>query len=506
MSRGTRALQFLVWLGAGLTLGVYATRAARLIAYPFDWSPDEGLLLDYARRLLEAPGSLYPRAIGPFPCIYTPLVPLLLTPLVAAASAPLALARVLVLGCLALTLASVTWLVARRGGLALGLAGAALVVAPLDLSYWLALVRVDGPMLALWLLAAIPLLPDRLAPGADRLSRGRLASGSLLLILAVLAKPTAVLHGAPLVLGWFVVDRRSAWRLTAAVTALGLATLALLQGLSGGGFLFGLGLYAAHPHDLSWVRVWTLDYAARTWPVLLIALSSLWLALRSSRSAPRDGSWLLILGGLMAVPALAKLGAYWNYLLPLHVAVVVLGSRMAAQASAGAAPAGRRPLLAAGFALVAVALATTQRFPTPTRQDAATSAAFVDFVTTTAREHPGPLLLLRSDYASWLVGQPVAMSATDFRALASSRTPGVERILDELRAARYRLVTGPAVFLPLGDPFPPELLQRYELLGSCDIAYFFGREQTLLFAPADLRLAFQPPPGARCRPVSALPR
>ena len=37
---------------------VFARGAAALLAYPWDWAPDEGLALDYARRVLDAPATL----------------------------------------------------------------------------------------------------------------------------------------------------------------------------------------------------------------------------------------------------------------------------------------------------------------------------------------------------------------------------------------------------------------------------------------------------------------
>src|SRR5678815_5055098 len=116
-------------------------------------------------------------------------------------------------------------------------------MAPRDFSVWLLLVRVDGLMIALWLGAAVALLPRSLEPGSDALSTRRLSWGAALLLAAVLAKPTAAVHGAPLVLGWFLVDRRSAWRLSAVMLVAGLAALAILQLATSGGFLWTMRLW-----------------------------------------------------------------------------------------------------------------------------------------------------------------------------------------------------------------------------------------------------------------------
>ena len=40
---------------------LFARCAAQLVAYPWDWSPDEGLYLDWGRRLVTDPASLYAR-------------------------------------------------------------------------------------------------------------------------------------------------------------------------------------------------------------------------------------------------------------------------------------------------------------------------------------------------------------------------------------------------------------------------------------------------------------
>ena len=209
--------------GALFVLAVYVSRARALVRYPWDWSPDEALHLDYARRLLEAPGTLYGHSVVPFPSFYGPLLPLLLSPFVER-EAPLAAARLLNLGWALLAASAVAVLVRRRGGWPWAAAAFALLLAPLDLSFWLMLLRVDAPLLALWLWAAVVLLPDSLAPGAAVLPWRRAVGGSLLLLAAVLVKPTAILHGAPLVLGWLLVDRRSALRLAATLGALGGAT------------------------------------------------------------------------------------------------------------------------------------------------------------------------------------------------------------------------------------------------------------------------------------------
>jgi len=78
-----------------LVIVAYALRASGLIRYPWDWSPDEGLFLGWARLLLEAPTRLYQRSVVPLPESYGPVFPALLAPIVHAFPRPLAAARML---------------------------------------------------------------------------------------------------------------------------------------------------------------------------------------------------------------------------------------------------------------------------------------------------------------------------------------------------------------------------------------------------------------------------
>ena len=160
-ARGARAAGVLTGLSLAaslVVLGLYAAHVLVLVRYPFDWSPDEGLSLDYARRLLEAPATLYARSVTPFPSAYGPLLPAVLAPVVWLAGEPLAPARLLALGWTALGALAVFLLVRPVASPALALASCALALAPFDLTFWHVLVRVDGLMVALWLLAAVPLL------------------------------------------------------------------------------------------------------------------------------------------------------------------------------------------------------------------------------------------------------------------------------------------------------------------------------------------------------------
>ena len=397
MSRKTS--DALAVLAAFVVFGAVGHSAGALLAYPWDWSPDEGLALDYARRLVEAPRTLYGRELIPFPAAYTPLLPLLLAPLVGLSEVPLLPARLLALAWTAAAATGLFLLVRRRSGPALALVAAAIVLAPQDFSVWFLLVRVDGLMVALWLGAAAALIPARVERGADTLSSARLWAGSVLLLASVLTKPTAVVHGAPLVLGWFLVDRRSAWRLTGTVLAGGIASLAALQIATDGGFLWTMRLWATHPRQAGLFEWIVTEFVAMHGMLLaLVVVAIVWASKR--REEPfRDGAWLLVLGGLAIVPALGKGGAAINYLIPLYCALVALACRLWPPAPHLAV------LLPAALGLALLA----RPFPLPTSADSATSAAFYSFV----RDRGRPILATRPDYAYFVVRQPVEVEGNE---------------------------------------------------------------------------------------------
>jgi hypothetical protein len=484
-----RAADALAIVAAFVVLGSCARTASVLVGYSWDWAPDEGLALDYARRVVEAPGTLYGRDLIPFPAAYTPLLPLLLAPVVRFTDDPLAGARALAVAWTAAAALGVFLLVRRRSGVALGLVGVALMLAPRDFSMWFLLVRVDGLMIALWLGAAVVLLPARLEPGTEELSGARLWTGTALLLASVLTKPTAIIHGAPLVLGWFMVSRRSAWRLTGAMLAGGLAALALLQLATRGGFLWTMRLWGVHPwHPGLLARLVSMFVTAHG-PVLLLGVMAIALAWRRKERPLRDGAWLLVLGGLAVVPMLGKGGAWTNYLLPLYVALVTLACRLWP---------GTPPLAVLVPAVLGLAL-LARPFPLPTPADAETSTAFYSFV----RDRGRPILATRPDYAYFLVRQPVEAEGSGLPYLVAARVPGTEQLLERVRRRHYRLIVALPYFWPNEPAFETALSEGYEIAGTCTLGFFYGQSEFVLLVPRGDGVRLTPSPGARCRSFAA---
>jgi 4-amino-4-deoxy-L-arabinose transferase-like glycosyltransferase len=490
-----RALDALALLAALAALVVYAAGALELVRYPWDWAPDEGLTLDYARRLVHAPATLFSRSVVPVPIGYPPLLAALLVPFVEGSARPLLGARLLACAWTGVLVASVYVLVRRAGSGRAALLAAALVLAPVDLSFWYLIVRPDGLMIALWLLSAAVLLPERLARGGGHLSWPRALAGGMVLLAAVAAKPTAALHGAPLALGWLLVDRRSAARLISVLLAGGIAVLAVLQVASDGGFFHVLRLWGLHVRQPGLASLILALFAKLAGVALVFALAGAWAGLRPGRAVP-DPALLLVAGGLLALPALSKVGAWWNYLLPAFCAFIVLGGRGWAAAKASS-PRVERLGAAAGVALVA-ALLLTRSFPVPRAEDETTAAAFYAHL----KGRGAPILAIWPEYAYFVLGQPVEMEGSGFPYLAAARAAGIETLLGRLRAGAYRTISLVTHLWP-NDPEFERALSGYRPQGVCELGYFYGRIRFVLLVPAGDPAVFAPPAGARCQGFAA---
>ena len=471
-------------------LAMFVAPAISLLGYRWDWSPDEGLTLDYGRRVLEAPGTLYAKSAVPFPSAWGPVLPVVVAPAVAT-TAPLFAARVIAMAWTAATAAGVFVLVRRQGQWPAALAASALALADLDLAFFHLILRPDGLLVTLWTWAAVALLPLRLERGADRLSTSRLVAGSVLLLVAVLVKAAAAVHGAPLALGWLLVDRRSAFRLLATLAAGGGAAVALLQWATDGGFLWVSGLWGHHDF-VPGQTAFLLGYVAlRAWPLLLLALVGFLLARRAGAAPERDSGLLLALGALLILPALGKFGASWNYLLPFLAALAVLAGRFFARVGAST---GVGALLLSG---VALGTAATSRFPLPSAEDERTARSFYAMVTSITARAQAPILALRPELAYFLVGQPTEAEGSGFESLVAHDVAGTRSVLEGVRARRYGLVVVMWNF-PSTEEWVTALGAGYERIAVCSLGYYFGRFDARIFSRADLAVRVRPPEDSRC--------
>lgn len=488
---------FAAALSGAASLLMFLAVGVRLWAYPWDWSPDEGLALDYARRLMTGAPALYGSTAVPFPDFYGPVLPALLAPAVAWSDAPLASARLIALLWCGAIAALVAVVVRRAGSPALALLAAGLALAPLRLTVFLLLVRWDGPLMALWLAAAAALLPASLEPGADRLGGRRAALGGAAILLGVLTKPTAVLLGAPLVLGWARVDPPGFRRLATRLTIAGGLLFGLMLLATDGGYAWSLSSWRAHRSvggQLLRVLSFTLYYS---WAVQLFAIGGIVACRRRGVAVLAESSWLLWLGAACVIPLLSKAGAAANSLLPLVVATAILGARLWAQALANGRRARFGPVLGAVCCL-ALGLTTGPRLPD--RADEITSRFFYDLVLELSRDRQRPLLATTPDYAYFLAGQPVEVHGSALPDLERAGTPGIGRILARLEQARYGVVVIVAQYWPENPRYSQALQANYQLLGSCSLGHYYGVFYRYhIFAPGPAP-ALVAPEGARCEP------
>jgi hypothetical protein len=471
-----RALRIAAVLLCAAVLARFAVGCARIAAYPWDWDPGEGMFIDYAVRVLHAPRTLYPAdTVVPYPLVYTPLLPAVLAPVVAIWGAALPAARLVSCAFALLALAAAFTLGRRAGGPLGGLLAAALLAAPVGHSFWLVMLRADSPLIALWLCAAAVILPERLERGFAKLGWPRALAGATLLVLCVLAKPTGALLGAPLVLGWLLVDVRSSARLGAATLLLGAAAFAALEIATSGGFWRCLSLQLVHPRISDQrgrlLAGWTLRQGAT---LLLGAAALLWRA-RQKEHPLRDGATLLWLAGPVSLPLLDTSGAMFAYLLPWGCGQAVLVARWL----------GRNPMAQLAGSLLALAVASIQILPRPSPADELTARSLYAF----ALERGPPLLSTSTAYAYPLVGQPMEVEATSFAPFAAARLPGIEGVLDRVRAARYRTLIERTDAGRIST-------HAYSPAGRCEMGYFFGTAVLTLFVPGPAR--FVPAEGSRC--------
>lgn len=485
--RPSRAVAVAALLTAATAALVYAAGAAMLLGYPFEWDPSEGGGLEGAWRLLHAPGSLYPHGtVVPHPVPLPPLYALLHVPLLAVAGADLRLPRALSVVLLGASLWAMVALVRRAGASrTLALVAAATLLAPLGDSFWLTLARVDGLMIALLLWAAVVGLPAELRRGASTLSTRRALATAALLVLACLAKPSAAVHGAPLVLVWALVDGRSFVRLAAATVALGLAVSGALQWATHGGFVEANRLWLAHGQSgqqtLELTRLFFTTHAALVVALAIVAA----IAWRRGVHPARDATWALWLGGAAGLLLLGKFGAWTSYLLLWVAAFGVLVGRL-----------GRAQETAAlGIAALVILVGLWRSsFPVPTAQDRASAA----FLASVVRGRGAPILASKLESLYAAVGQPEEIEADGFPWLMREHAPGIERVFQRLAAEQYRTVVVHPHVLPLTAQ--RVLSAHYAPVGGCDIGFWHATYRYSIWVPRAeaTSVAFDPPPGAAC--------
>jgi hypothetical protein len=294
-----------------------------------------------------------------------------------------------------------------------------------------------------------------------------------------------VLHGAPLLLVWALVDVRSLLKLGAATVALGVAVAGALDLATHGGFLESNRLWLGQgqvPGQLAqYGRLFVETHAPLMLAVAVLAV----VAWRRGAHPLRDPTWALYVAGAVGLAMLGKFGAWTSYLLLWVVAHAVLVGRL-----------GRgRETLALGLASLAILAAIARfQFPVPTAQNRASAAFVAGFV----RARGGPILASKLESLYAAVGQDEEIESDGLVFLMRAHAPGIERIFARLGERHYRTV----VVHPHGLPLVAMrvLASQYSLVGICDIGFWHATYRYALWVPRDeaAKIDFAPPPDAAC--------
>jgi len=488
-----------------LVFTLFVTHAVQIALYPWDWDPGEWGALDGAHRLWQAPSTLFPtNSVVPIPQTYGPLLPILLVPIALLTQNPYFYARLLMLAWTASATIAAYLLVRRRASRTVALLSAALVVAPFNQSFWYLLVRVDGPMIALWLWSAVFALPPRLQRGGRVLSWRQAWPAGALLACAAITKAPAVLFAGAMIVGWMLVNLRSALRL-AAVTVLVMGSLmVILQILTGGGFVSTIALQRLLPYhafQITWLLRESLGF---NWESVALWVMALGMCLARRDGSWRDGAWLLWAAGPLAVPLLGKDGAVFNYLLPFYAGQAVLIGRLlgGGEVTQVGPSSARQPWLRAALPRLAPAamvglIALGHPFPLPSESDRLTAKTFFAFV----RTRGAPILAAQPECAYREVGQPIEVEHTDFSPYLRAGLGGTREVVRKVGAQSYRLLIGNQHDMTFtGAPYRP--------IGWCDLGFYYGLERLILLVPRNETQPVLLPfvPGARCRSLPDQPR
>lgn len=486
---------------AVLVFTLFVTHAVQIATYPWDWDPNEWGAFDGAYRLWQAPSTLFPKnSVVPIPQTYGPLLPILLVPITRLTANPYLYARLLMLAWTVSGALAAYLLVRRQASRTVALLSAALVLAPFNQSFWYLLVRVDGPMIALWLWSAVLALPPRLQRGAGVLSWRQAWPAGGLLACAAITKAPAVLFAGALIAGWTLVSLRSALRLAAA-TALATGSLVLiLQVLTGGGFLSTIALQRLLPYDALQITRLLEESLGFNWESVALWLMALGLSLGRRDGSWRDGAWLLWATGPLVVPLLGKDGAVFNYLLPFLAGQAVLigrllGGREGTPAAPSSAPQPGPRVALSRFAPAAMVglIALSHPFPLPSESDRLTAKTFFAFV----RSRGAPILAAHPECAYREVGQPIEIEHTDFEPYLRAGLGGTREVVSKVAFQSYRLLIGNQHDMTFaGSP--------YRSVGLCDLRFYYGLERSILLVPRDepQPVLFPSVPGARCRSLT----
>ncbi len=423
----------LVAVGVTYVVMFVAIAMSRL-RYPFELEWIEGVVLDTVQRVLAGQPLYPPPSLDFIPLNYTPLyygVAAVVSRLLGGDFLPLRLVSFLcALGVMALLFAMVRW---ETGSARAGTLAATLFAATYRLAgAWFDVARADSLYLVL-LLGGVAVLR---AVGSSVRS-GTL--GGVLFALAFLAKQSALVVLAPLLLVCAFSDRRRMVALALAAGVLVVGSTLWLQRTSHGWYLFYVfDVPRRHALDLSMaVRFWTADLVGPLGIAVVIGLLGLVLS-ESDLARPRRALLLGSAAGLVGSSWILRMyiGGYENALMTACAAVALLfgmgwatvARRLAAIPPVTAAPLRRLlgVLCLAQFAL----LVYDPRRQVPSADDRVAGEHLVSAL----RAMPGETLFPCHPYLLERGGKPGHFHEMAFSDVAAAGAHG-KRLVSELEGA-----------------------------------------------------------------------
>jgi hypothetical protein len=349
-SDAAAAIQRFVWhlapVAAAAAIALYIYTALSRATFPFELEWLEGGLVDHVVRILEGERLYVAPSLEFVPYIYVPGYAYVSAAVAAIFGASVFTLRAVSIVCSLALLAVLAAFVRReRGSWRDGLLAAGLFAATYEIGgAWLDIARIDS-MFLLLLMGAIYLV--RFAGSARAM-----ALAGLLLTAALLTKQSALVMAPPLLLYAILRLGRRGAIAAAAFAVSAIASIALLDVVHDGWFLYYV-FYAPMKQRVlpeRYAAFWTSDLF-HAFPVAT-AMGIAWCAL-AWHTARREESWFYILAGASLVGATwstrVHAGAWTNTLIPAYLFLTLAAVRAAGWLDTRA--------VGAGSALVIVQLA-----------------------------------------------------------------------------------------------------------------------------------------------------
>ena len=437
------------WLSVALValcaaaVAYFAWHALRAITFPFPLDYGEGPLLDQARRIdageniYSVDRTHYPLTISNYPPLYPTLLALLRTAFGPSFAAARSMTVLSALACAGLVGGIVR--ATTRDGRAAFIAFSLFLASPYVV-FWSTLVRIDFVALAFSLAALALLTHKRDAPMTPVLAALLILAAALTRQSHLLAAPLAG-FGALLGTGW----RRASF-FAATLVLGGGAAFVTLQAATGGGFFFHVVTANANPLSFALLIFFLKDALFTTGPLVAIAL----VVARAAWFRGRPEARLLtlyLLGTILTLVTIGKIGSHVNYLLELVAAVSIFGGVMFARVAKLEGTSRSRVAVAVVFCGQVAWLAGVAMFRPENMDRKLAIRSEFERLEHVVEVEPQPVIADETMGVVVLSGKPILFQPFELSQLARQGLWDPSRVLADVRAKRFGLILindGPA--------------------------------------------------------------